>query len=200
MVFHDSTSGYGHDVDVLVRQYESIRFADVHRAILHLIPAVPCLVLDVGSGTGRDAAALAAMGHTVIAVEPTAELRTRAALLHPSPRIEWVDDRLPELAAIGRRGEQFDLIVLSAVWMHLDAGERREAMPRVARLLRRGGILTLTLRHGPVPPGRRMFEVTAEETIALAGPEGLRAAVRLERQPDSFGRPEITWTRLAFSG
>ena len=50
-----------------------------------------------------------------------------------------------------------------------------------------------------VPPGRRMFEVTAEETIALAGPEGLRATVRLERQPDSFGHPEITWTRLVFS-
>jgi protein-L-isoaspartate O-methyltransferase len=36
-------------------------------------------VLDIGSGTGRDAAGLAAMGHSVVAVEPTAELRIGAA-------------------------------------------------------------------------------------------------------------------------
>jgi hypothetical protein len=37
---------------------------------------------------------LAAMGHRVVAVEPTAALRARAAILHPSPRIEWLDDSL----------------------------------------------------------------------------------------------------------
>ena len=51
-------------------------------------------------------------------------------------------------------------------------------MPRVAKLLRAEGVLALSLRHGPVPPGRRMFEVTADETIGLAQTEGLRLLLR----------------------
>jgi protein-L-isoaspartate O-methyltransferase len=65
------TEGYAEEAESLIRQYESFSFADVHGAELHLIPPAPCRALDVGSGTGRDAAALAAMGHSVLAVEPT---------------------------------------------------------------------------------------------------------------------------------
>jgi len=42
-----------------------------------------------------------------------------------------------------------------------------------AALLRNGGIMIMSLRHGPIPPGRRMFEVSAEETMALAQRPGL---------------------------
>jgi hypothetical protein len=40
--------------------------------------------------------------------------------LHASPMTEWVDDSLPDLAAVRARGEELELIMLSAVWMHLD--------------------------------------------------------------------------------
>ncbi len=193
------TEGYGDEASALVEQYESISFEDVHRGTLHLIPGTPSLVLDVGAGTGRDAAALAAMGHRVVAVEPTAALRTEAARLHPSPSIEWVDDGLPELSAISARAERFDLIMLTAVWMHLDEAQRRVAMPAVVRLLRDGGVLMLSLRHGPVPQGRRMFDVSAGETIALAAQEGLRVVLHLENQPGLFGRTDVSWTRLSFA-
>src|SRR5215470_15580530 len=126
----ESTAGYAQEADGLVRQYESTRFADVHRSVLHLFPTVPSRFLDIGAGTGRDAAALVALGHSVVAVEPTAELRARAAALHPSPRIEWVDDRLPWLPSVTGRDERFDAILLTAVWMHLDPTERPQAMPR----------------------------------------------------------------------
>ena len=199
MRLRESTAGYAQEADGLVRQYENIRFADVHRSVLHLFPTAPSRFLDVGAGTGRDAAALAALGHRVVAVEPTVELRTRAATLHPSPQIDWVDDRLPGLPNVTARGERFDVILLTAVWMHLDRGQRQRAMPHIAHLMRRGGLMTLTLRHGPVPTGRRMFEVSPDETVALAEAEGFQVVVRLERQPDAFGRPDVTWTRLAFS-
>jgi SAM-dependent methyltransferase len=190
------TEGYADEASALVGQYESISFTDVHKQVLHLVPAVPATVLDVGSGTGRDAAALAAMGHRVVAVEPTPALRAAAKTLHPSPRIEWLDDSLPHLAFLGTRS--FDLVMLTAVWMHLDVGQRAAGMRRLARLVRSGGTLIMSLRHGPVPHGRRMFEVSAAETIDLASLEGFRPLLKLENQDSLFGRADVSWSRLAF--
>ena len=194
----DSTAGYGEQAEALAHSYESIGFADLHRGILHRLPSQPGDVLDVGAGTGRDAAALAAMGHRVLAVEPVAALRAIGSALHLSPLIEWLDDRLPDLAQVKRRGALFDVVMLSAVWMHLDADERARAMPGVAALTRAGGLVVLSLRHGPVPPGRRMFEVGADETIRLASAAGLTTVMRLENQASLQSQIGVTWTRLAF--
>lgn len=193
------TEGYTEDIDALVERFETISFATLHGPILPLIPKTPCRILDIGSGSGRDAAAFAAMGHRVVAVEPSAGLRRRAAQLHPSPEIEWVDDSLPGLAAMVRRNESFDAVMLTAVWMHLDAEQRRQGMPRVASLVRKDGVAIFTLRHGPVPPGRRMFGVTAAETEQQAAADGLMLKLKLEDQPGYTGRPDVTWTILAFT-
>ncbi len=193
------TEGYAAEADALAARYEDLRFADLHRTVLHLIPSAPCRALDIGAGTGRDAAALAAMGHAVVAAEPVAELRAKAAVLHPSPRIEWLDDALPDLPRLAARGGRFDLVMLTAVWMHLDQNQRRQAMPKVARLVREGGgVAILSLRHGPVPSGRRMFDVSAEETAELAAVDGLGLVLRLDGQADAQRRPGVRWTRLAF--
>jgi SAM-dependent methyltransferase len=194
------TEGYAEEADRLMASYEALAFADVHAHVLHLIPQAPSRVLDVGAGTGRDAAAFAAMGHSVVAVEPTEALRGRAATLHPSERIEWLDDSLPELGQVRARGDTFDLVMLTAVWMHLNANQRAVAMPVVASMVREGGTLILALRHGPVPPGRRMFDVSAEETIALAGVQGLRTelCLHLPSIQSANQRAGVSWTRLAF--
>ena len=52
------TENYAEEAPELLERYESISFADAHRLATHLIPTVPSRVLDIGSGTGRDAAAL----------------------------------------------------------------------------------------------------------------------------------------------
>jgi SAM-dependent methyltransferase len=193
------TEGYAEDAEALVKQYESLSFAETHRQILHLIPTTPCRVVDIGAGTGRDAAGFAALGHDVVAVEPTAEMRTRAMALHPSSRIEWLDDSLPELSHLLSRGEKFDVVMLTAVWMHLDMAQRQRAMPNVASLVRPGGVMIMSLRYGPVPKGRRMFAVSADETETLAAAEGLHLVLRREGLPPRLGQAGVTWTRLAFS-
>lgn len=190
------TEGYAEEADTLVAQYESIAFAHAQRSILDLIPAAPARVIDIGAGTGRDAAGFAALGHRVLAVEPTEPFRVRAMALHPSPRIEWLDDGLPELARVRARRESFDVVLMNAVWMHLDDDQRRRGMPNVAALVRPGGIMSLSLRYGPVPAGRRMFAVPAEETIELAAAEGLSLLRRNDHLDSAFNRPGISWTRL----
>jgi len=194
------TEGYAEEAEELFRRYERIPASEVHRTVQHLIPASPCRVLDVGSGTGRDAAWFAAMGHRVVAVEPTDAMRLPAMALHRSPLIEWLDDSLPELAVLRRRTETFDLVMLSAVWMHLDAEQRRHGMPNLAAQVANGGTLIMELRHGEVPPGRRMFEVSPEETIELARPYGLYPVLNLRTQSSQADNrlAGVTWSNLAF--
>jgi hypothetical protein len=54
---HKGNEGYAEEADALTRQYESVRFVDVHGPVL----TMPSDVLDIGAGIGRDAAALVAM-------------------------------------------------------------------------------------------------------------------------------------------
>lgn len=195
------TQGYAEEAADLQVRYESFGFEDAHRTVLHLLPHALGAVLDIGAGTGRDAAYFAAKGHRVVAVEPTDALRILAAELHPSPSIEWIHDGLPELERIVARRENFDLILMSAVWMHLDAAERRRAMPIVASLLAPGGAMIMTLRHGAVPEGRRMFAVTAEETVNLARAQELNTKFNqlAESRQNANRRAGVSWTTLVFA-
>src|SRR5690606_11779344 len=116
----------------------------------------------------RDAAALAALGYQVDAVEPTAAMREQGDLHHADTAINWIADSLPELTLVRASGKQYDLILLTAVWMHLLEQERLPAMRHCAGLLARNGIMSMSLRHGPVPAERHMFDIPDDETIALA--------------------------------
>lgn len=191
------TEGYAEEAQTLKARYESLKQEDVHSSVRHLFPAPPGWVLDIGAGTGRDAAALSAQGYRVVAVEPTRELREHGQRVHTASKIKWLDDGLPELDRVLDLDRRFDLVLLTAVWMHLDKDQRRNAMPSVASLIAPGGRLVLSLRHGPVPEGRRMFPVTAAETIALAEGQGLDT---LHNSPaaDVQDRPDVTWTWLVF--
>jgi SAM-dependent methyltransferase len=190
------TEGYGETADILVKHYESVAFADLHRDVLHLFPVAPSRVLDIGAGTGRDAASFAKLGHTVVAVEPTTELLAHAKRLHPKQAITWLDDALPDLDAVHALGERFDLVMLTGVWMHLHLAEREHAMGRVATLLQPGGVMVFQLRHGPVPAGRRMFDVTTGETRVLAERHGLETIHDSER-PALLGGSAVWWSVLA---
>ena len=89
------TEGYADEAPSLFERYDSLAFVDVHRRVLHLMPDSPGGVVDIGAGTGRDAAYLAAMGHRVVAVEPTRELRRPGMALHASPLTTWIGRASP---------------------------------------------------------------------------------------------------------
>lgn len=91
----------------LARQYELVSARAVHGWLLDLLPPAPALVLDVGAGSGRDAAWLAGEGHTVVAVEPSAAMRAEGERRHPAAAIRWLADALPGLAQTLRLGLAF---------------------------------------------------------------------------------------------
>jgi SAM-dependent methyltransferase len=190
------TIGYGTNASTLASQYESITFAEVYRDLNHLLPVSPVTVLDIGAGSGRDAAALARKGHQVVAVEPTDELRHEGQRLHGAMPIEWINDHLPALNVLRQAQRKFDIVLLTAVWMHLDLSEREAAMAAVADLVADGGQVFMSLRHGPIPEGRRMFGVSTDETTKLAARHELLCHALCERT-DMLGRDDVRWSFLA---
>lgn len=194
------TTGYAEVAPALLAR--RLPFEAVHAQVLHLIPRPPARILDVGSGPGHDAAILAGQGHQVTAVEPTRALRAGAIALYGHLPIQWLDDALPALAGLAATGpEPFDFILLEGVWAHLSQAERAAAFPRLAGLLAEGGVLSISLRHGPAAPGRIVWPVSAQETLDLARACGLRCLVNVETgsiQPANIAAG-VTWTRMAFA-
>ena len=178
---------------------ESVDFRDLHACILHLLPETGARVLDIGAGTGRDAAALAAMGHRVVAVEPMGQFLAAARAKHRSPRIRWVSGSLPALRELPTACSEFDFVLCHAVWQHLSSSERAEAMARVSSLLTPRGVFALGLRHGPAGAGSHYFPANAADTVALAATANLDLELCLENQPSALpNKTHVTWTRLAF--
>ena len=139
---------------------------------------------------GRDAGWLAARGYEVVAAEPSAAMRSAARARHAHARIRWIDDRLPGLEETIRLGIAFDLILASAVWMHVPPDQRSRAFRKLVLLLKPGGVLALTLRHGPADPERAMHGVSAGEIETLARAHG--AAVEwMASAPDRLCWPEV---------
>lgn len=159
-----------------------------------LLPKPPAVVVDIGAGTGRDAAAFATAGYDVIAVEPSPGMRTEASKVAASSRIQWITDSLPALASTTRAGIAADVVCLSAVWQHIPPVDRPRAFRKLVGLLRSGGLLVITLRHGP-DDGRGSFPVDTAEVEALARGHGMQIVVA-EPSRDFQGRPEISWTNL----
>jgi protein-L-isoaspartate O-methyltransferase len=81
---------YEQNAPQLVTQYESLAFEDVHAALLELLPEPGATILDIGAGSGRDAAWFASHGCDVVAVEPSDAMRTHGSGLHQSARIHWL--------------------------------------------------------------------------------------------------------------
>jgi SAM-dependent methyltransferase len=147
------------------------------------------LVLDIGAGTGRDAAAIARLGHHVVAVDPSAKMQKLAQTLHADPRIAWLSDALPALAKV--QGPLFDIVLLSAVWMHIPPAERAQAFERIAALIAPSGSIYISLRMGPSDPARGIWPVDADEVGRLATTNGLKVT-NLGAQPDLLGRADVS--------
>jgi 2-polyprenyl-3-methyl-5-hydroxy-6-metoxy-1,4-benzoquinol methylase len=161
---------------------------------LQFMTPAPALVLDVGSGSGRDAVFFASKNYHVIAIEPAHELRELAIQKHSSDNIEWIDDRLPELEKLSDKTDFFDHILLSTVIFHLPETETSETLQRVHALLKPEGTLFIGLRNGPSDPARPMFNITKEMIISHS--KNLFTIIDIEESIDDYKRADVNWSRM----
>ena len=189
-------SWYDSHAKELAVQYESLNPESLNGWLIDLLPAEKGLALDVGAGTGRDAAWLADRGFEVVAVEPSMAMREEGRRIHQGSRIQWINDLLPDFREASRLGLSFDFILLSAVWMHIPEIDRPRAFRKLITLLKPGGVIAMSLRQEPADIERGMHPVSEHEIERLTKEHGAFIERKLEK-PDELGRVEVTWIQIA---
>ena len=191
-------AAYDDQANMLAERYEAV---SSERMLAEVLPFIPGsgdgrLALDVGAGTGRDAAWLTSLGYEVVAAEPAAGMHRIAVDKHGSRGIRWVSDALPSLDHVHELGLAYDLLLLSAVWQHVAPADRPRAFRKLATLMKPGGVLVMTLRHGPAPPGMQMHATSTAEIEGLSRAHGLEV-LRVATSSDQGGRADVTWDVMA---
>ena len=182
------------DIAQRAASYESIDPGQVNAWLEPYIPREPATILDVGAGSGRDAAWLASRGHQVIAVEPSCDMRRQAERFHSKSAFTLVADRLPDIKKTSRSGVSFDLILLNAVWMFIPETERERSFRKLIALLKPRGVIAISFRT-PCERHRGMYPVSVPEIEKLALGHG--AYVELTKKSGDFlGRPDVEWHQI----
>ncbi|MGR5093013.1 methyltransferase domain-containing protein [Vibrio maritimus] len=192
-----TTSFYSENANSLSAQYNALDFESVHSAWKAHWPLSGDMVLDVGAGSGRDAKWMCEKGADVYALEPCRELR-ELGQSHTGSEVTWIDDALPSLSQVQGMGVRFDLILVSAVWMHLAPSSRARAFRKLSNLLSPNGRLVITLRHGEFNDNRVGYEVSVGELEQFAKDTALLVK-EVRDSEDGMNRTGVRWQTVVFS-
>ncbi len=188
---------YNEHASEVAAMYEVVDFRSLRdRFVAMLVPGAR--ILDVGSGSGRDAAALVAAGFDVTMVDGSAGLLREAQRLHPelSGRTHCV--ALPGTLPFG--DDSFDAVTAWAILMHLERDELPATFAEIARVCRPEGVFAYsvnTQRSGLDEEsrddrGRRFTCTSRQEWERYHATAGFRTEMAEETE-DIVGRPGIRW-------
>ena len=177
--------------------YEAVDLSATLERIVRHLPAA-ARVLELGAGSGRDAAVLLGRGLDVTALDGSQAMAERAATLHPELAGRIRVHRLPAPLPFG--DDVFDAVLSLATLMHLPVSAIPGVLAECRRVIRPGGLLALSVpteRPGLDEAGRdedgRYFTVMGAGAWA-----GLIRDAGFERveewsSADAAGRGGIRW-------
>lgn len=175
---------YSRHSETLIEQYNQLTPEQVHGNWLAYLPKYPGQALDIGAGSGRDALWLAEKGWLVTAVEPCDNFR-RA--IPQKPNILTLDDQLPGLPHTP--SHKYELILVSAVWMHLTPSQQQIAYNRLQQLMAPNALLIITWRNQAYEH-KREFE-PVDEQVFRSG-QAIQS-VEIVESDDEEGREGVVW-------
>ncbi|WP_114766216.1 class I SAM-dependent methyltransferase [Vibrio rhodolitus] len=190
-------SFYDKNAAELAKQYDGLDFESVHQSWKRYWPQSRASVLDIGAGSGRDAKWMSEQRCEVIAVEPSDALR-QIGKHNTGPDVTWLNDSLPALKKVNNLGMRFDLILVSAVWMHLAPSVRARAFRKLSNLLSANGKLVISLRHGEFTDGRQSYPVSVEELEKLASEHALHVQ-SVSESADKLNRTSVSWQTVVLT-
>ena len=130
--------------------------ADLHAIVRRFFR--PGRTADIGCGSGREVAFLAANGFDAMGYDASAALLDQARARYPQLSFETA--LLPELAGLPDGG--FDNVLCETVIMHLPRGQIAPAVRRLLSVLKPGGILYLSWR---VTEGQEIGRASCRERV-----------------------------------
>jgi len=191
---------YERNAPEIAAGYESVEMRRTLHGISGYLPEGAAL-LEIGTGSGRDAAWLLEQGFSVTGIDGSRRMIGEAVSRHPElhDRIRHcvLPDPLPFPA------ERFDGVLSLATIMHL----REETIPPVLgeinRVLRPGGLAALSVsversglsERGEDSRGRHFTVLSVAAWRRLLGSAGFEM-VRDWANPDATGRPGVSWATL----
>jgi len=186
----------------LVTRYED---ADVKQLQHELAEAFPSgtELLELGCGSGRDAAFLLGKGFDVTVIDGCQAMLDHAVRLHPELQERMHLLKLP--GPIPFPDADFDGVYAIAVLMHLDAEGTRAVLREVTRVLKENGRLFFSVslhrddvgENGRDTKGRRFTSLAQDEWVEMCESLGLRA-LSIREEEDGLGRADVRWGSFLF--
>lgn len=190
--------------DELARQYNALDRAKVHADLLSMLPEGTALkVLDIGAGSGADAAMFAGRGHEVLACEPADVLRKKGEETFKNKNIKWSSDVLPEMSAASEASAPFDVITSVGVLQYVAEENRASSLFKMFSMAAKGGFVEVQY---PTPASREHqftikhneIEKAVEAFNQAAAPSDGIDIVMDKLVPDFSGRKALDGSDLSF--
>ncbi len=174
---------YQHHADDFFNSTVNVDMRSLYTPFLERIPQGG-LILDAGCGSGRDSKAFLQQGYRVEAFDATAEM-AKLASQHTGLSVKQMT--FSDVDTVNR----YDGIWCCASLLHVSAAELPDAMAKLARALKPGGIWYVSFKYGDgerVKDGRRFTDLNEQGlNTLLAGLAGITLVghwITEDKRPD----------------
>jgi SAM-dependent methyltransferase len=143
----ETVSHYDRDASAIAARYETADMGAIHEYLLRYLPKGG-EVLEVGSGSGREAAYVLQEGYDVTGIDASAGMVRESIRLHPELQNRVICSPLPLQTDSPLLDRKFDAMVSIATWMHVPEHDLLECVTQIRTMLKPEGVLFISASTG----------------------------------------------------